>query len=478
MQPTPDSNAGSNVELRRALGLWATIAVVIGTAIGSGIFLVPSRMTSAVGTPSKVFAVWIFGGVLTLFGALSYAELSAALPGAGGEYVYLTAAYGPFFGFIYGWTQTWVAKPASIATLATAFFYYLGDFFPGLSRVAYTIPLPIGANFQPLDIRYGQFVSIMLILFLAGVNYLGVRVGGSVQIAVTAVKLALIAGVIVAGLTSGNGNGENFHTSVAPHPGGVEGFFVALVAALWAYDGWNNAGMLGSEIDHPERNLPRALIVGTICMIVLYLLTNLAYFYVLSAREVGASERVAADAMRRVLGAPGGAAVSIAAMISIFAALNGSILSGSRVPYAMSRSHLFFKGIAKVHPRFRTPGPAIVLLGLISSVILLSGQYDQLYTLVIFPSWILYGMTAAAVIVLRWKQPNLPRPYRVLGYPIVPVLFVFVALALLYSTLRTSPRESGIGLGLIVAGLPFYFYWKARNRGLHSEPGPAGSSVP
>lgn len=466
-------NPQTNGELRRALGLWAAIAVVIGTAIGSGIFLVPSRMITAVGTPSMVFVVWIFGGVLTLFGALTYAELSGALPGAGGEFVYLTAAYGPFFGFIYGWTQTWVAKPASIATLATGFFYYLGDFFPRLSGVACTVPLPIGPDFKPLDIRYGQFVAILLILFLAGVNYLGVRVGGRVQIVVTAVKLILIAGVVVAGLTSGQGKGENFHTSITPHPGGIEGFFVALVAALWAYDGWNNAGMLGSEIDQPQRNLPRALIVGTSCMIAIYLLANLAYFYVLSAREVGGSERVAADAMRRVLGTPGGAAVSVAAMISIFAALNGSILSGSRVPYAMARSGLFFGVMGRVHPSFRTPGPAIVLLGLVSSVILLSGQYDQLYTLVIFPSWILYGMTAASVIVLRFKQPDLERPYRVLGYPLVPVLFVFVALALLYSTLRTSPRESGIGLGLIVAGLPFYFYWKARNRRLESVSGTA-----
>ncbi|HLX44599.1 MAG TPA: amino acid permease [Bryobacteraceae bacterium] len=464
--------AEKTVELRRALGPWAAIAVVIGTVIGSGIFLVPSRMVTAVGSPSMVFVVWIFGGVLTLFGALSYAELSAALPGAGGEYVYLTEAYGPFFGFIYGWTQTWVAKPASIATLGTGFFYYLGDFFPSLSRVFYTVPLPIGPDFKPLDIRYGQLVAIGLILFLAGVNYLGVRVGGSVQIAVTVLKVTLICGVIVAGLTSGQGKTENFQTAVTPHPGGIEGFFVALVAALWAYDGWNNAGMLGSEIENPGRNLPRALILGTISVIVIYLLTDLAYFYILTAREVGASERVAADAMRRVLGAPGGAAVSVAAMISIFAALNGSILTGSRVPYAMSRSGLFFRGIASVHPRFRTPGPAIVLLGLISSLILLSGQYDQLYTLVIFPSWILYGMTAASVIVLRLKQPDLPRPYRVLGYPLVPVLFVFVALALLYSTLRTSPRESGIGLGLIVAGLPFYFYWKGQKRGVASGGGP------
>ncbi len=451
-------------ELRRALGLWAAIAVVIGTAIGSGIFLVPTKMVRAVGSPEMVFGVWIFGGILTLFGALTYAELSSMLPGAGGEYVYLNAAYGRFFGFIYGWTQTWVAKAASIATLGTAFFTYLSNFIPQLNNVLYTLPLPIGPGWKPLEIRYGQMLAILVILFLAGVNYLGVRVGGGVQIGVTALKLAMIAGVIVAGLLSSHGNVSNFHAAMPAIPGGVSGFFVALVAALWAYDGWNNAGMLGSEIEHPQRNLPRALIAGTLCIMAVYLLTNVAYFYILSGPEVGSEQSrltgVAAVMMRRVLGAPGASLVSIAAMISIFAAMNGSILSGSRVPYAMARDGYFFKTLSTVHPRYRTPSSAILLLGVWSSVVLLSGQYDQLYTLVIFPSWILYGMTAASVIVLRIKRPDLERPYRVIGYPVVPVLFVFVAVALLYSTLRSSPRESGIGLAIIAAGLPFYFHWK------------------
>ena len=436
--------------------------MVIGTAIGSGIFLVPSDMIKAVGSPGMVFVVWVFGGILTLFGALTYAELSAALPDAGGEYVYLTAAYGPFFGFIYGWTQTWVAKAASIATLATGFYTYLADFFPGLKVVSCTIPLPIGPGGGSLEIRYGQMLGIGLILFLAAVNYLGVRLGGGVQIFVTVLKLALIGGLIVAGLASGHGNTANFHLGMPADPGGIPGFFAALVAALWAYDGWNNAGMLGSEIERPQRNLPLALISGTLMMIAVYLLTNLAYFYVLSGPEVGASERVAATMMRRVMGQPGAAFVSVAAMISIFAALNGSILSGSRVPFAMARDGLFFKSMSRVHPTFRTPGPSIILLGLWSCLILLSGQYKQLYTLVIFPSWILYGMTAASVIVLRIRRPDLPRPYRVLGYPVVPAIFVLVAIALLYSTLMSSPRESGIGLVLIIAGLPFYSFWKRR----------------
>jgi APA family basic amino acid/polyamine antiporter len=448
-------------ELRRALGLWSAIAIVIGTAIGSGVFLVANDMINGVGTPGMVFVVWIFGGVLTMFGALTYAELSAALPGAGGEYVYLNAAYGPFIGFIYGWTQTLVAKTASIATLASGFIKFTADLLPQLNTVLWTTPWHIGPNGGLLTISSGQLFGIGVILFLGSVNYMGVRAGGRVQIAFTILKLALIAGLIVAGLTSGHGDAANFQTQT-PAPGGMAGFFVALVAALWAYDGWNNAGMLGSEIENPQRNLPRALIIGTSCMIAVYLLTNLTYFYILKASEVGAAERVAADMMRRVAGEAGGKAVSIAAMISIFAALNGSILSGSRVPFAMSRAGLFFRVFGSVHPRFRTPGAAIALLALVSSLVLLSGQYKQLYTLVIFPSWILYGMTAASVIVLRIRRPDLERPYRVPGYPLVPVAFVLVAALLLYSTLRESPRESGIGLVLILAGLPFYFYWKAR----------------
>jgi basic amino acid/polyamine antiporter, APA family len=458
--PTESTSPGP--QLRRGLGLWSAIAIIIGTAIGSGIFLVPADMVRAVGSPGLVFLVWIFGGILTLFGALSYAELSAALPAAGGEYVYLNAAYGPMFGFLYGWTQTWVGKSASIASLATAFFTYFADLLPGLQRVLYTVPLPIGPHGAPLEIRYGQLLAICLIFFLAGVNYLRVRLGGRVQVSLTAVKLALIAGLIAAGLLSNRGITENFHTVTAANPGGISGFFVALVAALWAYDGWNNAGMLGSEIERPQRNLPRALIAGTLLMIAVYLLTNAAYFYVLNSAEVAASPRVAADMMRRVFGPPGGALVSVAAMISIFAALNGSIMSGARVPYAMARDGYFFRSVSHVHPHFHTPSAAIALLGVWSSLVLLSGQYQQLYTMVIFSIWIWYGLTAAAVIVLRRKRPDLERPYKVPGYPLVPLVFVLVALVLIYSTLRTSPRESGIGLVLIAAGFPFYFHWKRR----------------
>lgn len=450
---------GGKVELRRDLGLWSAVSIVVGTVIGSGIFLVPKTMINQVGSPEWVFIVWIFGGLLSLAGALSYAELAAMYPEAGGEYNYLRAAYGPFFGFLYGWTQFSVAKSGSIATLATGFFYYLGNFLPELDRPVFSLPIPLGEDFGPVPVSQGQLYAIAVILFLALVNWFGVRWGGGVQLAVTVLKVALIAGIVAVGLFSGNGDVANFNTSVAAR-GGLAGFFAALVAVLWAYDGWNNVSMVSSEIQQPQKNLPRALIFGTALVIAVYLLTNLAYFYVLDASAVAASDRVAAVMMRRILGAGGAGAVSLAAMISIFAALNGSILSGSRVPYALARDGLFFRRFATVHPTHATPGFSIIALSLWACVLILSGRYDQLLTIVIFPSWILYGMTAAAVIVLRIRQPRIDRPYRTLGYPFVPLLFVLVAALLIFFTLRNSPRESGIGLALIAIGIPFYLRWR------------------
>lgn len=451
-------NANPETTLRRDLGLWGAVAIVVGTVIGSGIFLVPKSMILRVGSPEMLFLVWVFGGFLTLFGALTYAELAAALPEAGGEYVYLREAYGPFYGFLYGWTQTWVAKSASIATLATGFFLYLANFYPSLDVVMTRVPLPVGPGGGPLEIRTGQLLAMCVIMGLGGLNYFGVKFGGGVQVAVTAIKVLAIVAIVAVGLGSGGGTWSNFHTSVAA-PGGFAGFFAALVAALWAYDGWNNVNMVASEIRNPQRNLPVALIGGVLCVMAIYIAANLAYFYVLPAEAVATSDRVAGEMMRRILGPSGAAAVSVAAMISIFAALNGSILSGSRVPYALARDGYFFRPYAWVSAKHRTPGISVLLLSAWSSLLLLSGRYEELYTLVIFPSWILYAMAAASVIVLRRKRPDLPRPYRTIGYPVVPVLFVCVATVLIVSTLVNSPRESLLGLGIIAAGIPFYRHW-------------------
>jgi APA family basic amino acid/polyamine antiporter len=454
-------NGNKEAGLRSDLGLWSAIAIVIGTVIGSGIFLVPSDMIRQVGSPQVLFGVWIFGGLLSLFGALTYAELAAAMPEAGGEYVFLREAYGPLWGFLYGWTQMWVAKSGSIAALATGFFYYLANFRPELDGVLYTVRWPIGPHGGPLEIRYGQLLAMAVILLLAGVNYVGVRFGGGVQVAVTAVKLALIGGIIVVGLGAGQGHFSNLNASI-PAAGGAAGFFAALVGALWAYDGWNNVSMVSSEVRQPQRSLPRALIGGTLAVVGIYLLANLAYFYVLAPGEVAATPRVAAEMMRRVFGASGAGVVSVAAMVSIFAALNGSILTGARVPYAMARDGLFFQSIARVHPVYHTPGVSILALSGWAALLVLSGRFQELYTYVMFASWILYGMTGAAVMVLRWKRPEMARPYRVLGYPGVPVLFVLGAATVLWFTLRASPRESLLGLGIIVAGLPFYYHWRRR----------------
>jgi APA family basic amino acid/polyamine antiporter len=454
--------AESRYGLKRELGVWSAAAIVVGTVIGSGIFLVPNSMVKNVGSPLMVFAVWIAGGVLTLFGALSYAELAAALPEAGGEYVYLREAYGPLWGFVYGWTQTWVAKSGSIATLATGFFIYLANFRPELEHTWIVVPLPIGESGRPLEIHYGQILAMGIIAVLGTINYFGVRVGGNVQVAATLVKVGLIAAIIVIGLGSGRGAAANFHT-FTPAPGGITGFFAALVAALWAYDGWNNVTMVASEVRRPQRNLPLALITGVLGVIAIYLLANLAYFYILTAGAVASTDRVAGEMMSRILGSRGAGAVSIAAMISIFAALNGSILSGSRVPFAMARDGLFFRRTGHVHPQYRTPGASILLLSAWAALLVLSGRYDQLYTYVIFASVILYAMATAAVIVLRYKRPDLARPYRTIGYPAVPVVFILGMSGLVASTLWKSPRESILGLALIALGLPFYFYWKRRS---------------
>lgn len=446
------------MELKRELGAGAAMSIVIGTVIGSGIFLVPHDMIARVGTPAMVFFVFVFGGLLSLAGALSYAELAAALPEAGGEYVYLREAYGPLWGFIYSWTQMWVAKSGSIATLATGFFLYLANFFPPLEQIFLKIPLPLGPNGTPLEIKNGQILAIGLILALGGLNYFGVKIGGDVQVAVTVIKVVLFCAIVLAGLCFGRVHAPE---AASLQPLTAAGFFAALVAALWAYDGWNNVSMVASEIRQPQRNLPIALIGGTLAVMAIYLFANWSYFHVLTAAQVAANPRVAGEMMRRVMGSAGANAVSVAAMISIFAALNGSILTGSRVPYAAARDGYFFHAVAYVNPRFRTPGVSILALTLWASVLIgLSGGYKELFTYVIFASWILYGMATAAVIVLRKKRPDLARPYRTLGYPFVPGLFVLVATMLVVSTLKDSPWESMKGIVIILTGLPFYYYWK------------------
>jgi basic amino acid/polyamine antiporter, APA family len=461
----------NSLELRRELGVWAAIAIVIGTTIGSGIFLVPKTMIQQTGSPGMVFTVWILGGLLSLFGALTYAELASRFPEAGGEYIYLREAYGPFWGFTYGWLQTWVARSGACATLATGFFYYLTHFFPGLDGVVVTVPLPIGPGWAPLDIRWGQLIAIAVICLLGLLNTLGVRWGAGTQVALTVIKIGLIVLVICVGVFSGAGSTENYRGSIptSGDSGLFLRFFAALVASLWAYDGWNTVAMVGGEVRDPARNMPRALIGGIAGIIVIYLAANLAYFYVLTPAQAGASERIAAEMMRRAVGDWGGNLVSFAAMISMFAALNGTLLGGSRIPYAMARDGLFFASAARIHDKFRTPAWAIGILTLTACVLVLSGRYEELFTSVIFSSWILYAMAAASVFVFHGRDRSRQgsaglSATRTIGYPWVPALFTGVAILLLGATLVQSPRESLLGLSVIILGVPFYRRWRNSSR--------------
>ena len=450
-------------ELIRGLGLVGSAAVVVGTIIGTGIFLVPSSMARAVDSVGLVFAVWIVGGLLSLAGALSYAELGAAMPEAGGEYVFLRRAYGPMWGFLYGWEQFVIGKTGSIATIATAFALFLGFFFDSLQEPV------VGAGVYTLN--GAQIISLAAITFLSVVNYLGVVLSGAVQTVFTFLKVAVILGLVVLGFAIGNGDWSNFSPFFAA-PKGFTGTFsaigVALVAALWAYDGWNNLVMVGGEIKDPQRNIPRALIFGVLGVGLVYMLANAVYFYLLPLAAVKGSTRVAQDAARSFLGEWGGIILTVGALISTFATLNAAILSGARVPYAMARDRLFLRSMASVHPVHRTPDNALLLQGLLScGLVLIFGQFpdafDRLFTFTIFGLWIFYGMTTASVIWMRHKEPDLHRPYRTLGYPWVPGLFVVLAAVFCVNTLFRNPTETGLGLAFLVAGLPFYWFWKRRS---------------
>src|SRR5258708_29935136 len=340
-------------ELARDLGLSHAAAVVVGTIIGSGIFLVPAEMMQAVGSARLVYLAWMVGGVLSFFGALSYAEVGAMKPQAGGEYVYVRDAYGPLAGFLYAWTWFLIAKPASIATITTGLVRILGT-FPALSFFSH----PFLSH--PLAVTYGQLVAIGATVLISGLNYLGVRRAGEFQFLFTLLKVATIVGVVAVGFSYHGGTWANFATEFVGAKGGVAGFFTALVAALWAYDGWNDLNMVAGEVRNPQRNVPLALIWGVATVGLLYILVNAAVQYVLPGAAVATSERPASEAVALVLGRTGAGLVSAAMAISMLATLNGTIMSGARIPFAMARDGYFFKSMAEEHPRFRTPAGAVI----------------------------------------------------------------------------------------------------------------------
>ncbi len=444
--------------LLRDLGVSQASAIVVGTIIGSGIFLVPAEMMQAVGSARLVYLAWIVGGLLSFAGALTYAELGAMKPQAGGEYVYIRDAYGPLPGFLYAWTWFAIAKPASVATITIGIVRILGT-FPVLAFLDHPVIR------DPFTITYGQLVAIAAAALITGLNYVGVKRAGEFQLLFTILKVVMILAVVALGFSAASGTWRNFGTSFAGATGGFAGFMAALVAALWAYDGWNDLNMVGGEISHPERNIPIALIAGVATVGVLYMLTNAAVQYVLPAASIAGSERPASEATAIAAGAWGAAIVSAGMALSMLVTLNGTIMSGARVPFAMARDRYFFKAMADVHPRFHTPSTALIVQLILSAFLLLfAGSFRQLFSLAIFAEWLFYMIAASTVFVLRKKEPKLPRPYRTWGYPVVPGLFVVVAAVLLYYTFTENLRNSAYGVLVILAGVPIYLYFAKKKR--------------
>lgn len=444
-------------ELPRALNVRHATAIVVGTIIGSGIFLVPQEMTQAVGSAKLVYLAWIVGGILSLFGALTYAELGAMKPDAGGEYVYVRDAYGPLPGFLYMWTWFILAKPASIASVTIGIMRVLGAFqiFAFLPHTAFSI--------GSLAVTYAQIGAVLATILISALNYIGVRKAGDFQLFFTWLKvLMIIAAAAIAFSYRGGAGWHNFTTTFIGAHGGFAGFMIALIAALWAYDGWNDLNMVAGEIAEPQRAIPIALILGVVIVGVLYMLTNAAVQYVLPATVVAHSSSPSALATTVAIGAMGGLIVAAGMALSMFVTLNGTIMSGARVPFAAARDGYFFRQLADIHPRFQTPGVSIIVQALVAiTLLLLVGKFQALFSLAIFAEWLFYMIATSTVFVFRHRDPNAVRPYKTWGYPVVPAVFIICSAVLLYYTFTQNLRNSFVGSLIILCGIPI-FWWFAR----------------
>jgi|SRR5579871_1248585 len=428
----------SKAELPRKLGLLDSTVIVIGTVIGSGIFLVPGSIARNLPSAGLILAVWTLTGVLTFCGALAYAELGAMMPHTGGQYVYLREAYGPLVGFLSGWASFLVIQSGGIATLAAGFSIYL-SYFLKLS--------PIGA----------KAASVLLVILLTAVNYRGVRLGAGVQRVFTFLKLTGLAIVVVSAFF---GPKHAAAAASSPVPFSAASFGVAMIACLWAYEGWNCLGFVAGEVKRPERNILLALVFGTAGLIGIYLIANVAYLRVLSIPAIQAADRVAATVAEATLGPIGGTIVSLTILISIIGAANGATLTYARIYFAQAHDGLFFRAVGNVHPRFETPHVAIAIQGVWVCVLALSGSYEILFSYVIFAAWIFYGLAVLGVLVLRWKAPNAPRPYRMWGYPVTPLLFAGISFWFVVNTIVNNPQPSVIGLAIVASGVPVYYLWR------------------
>ena len=452
------------IELVRGLGPWAAVAIVVGTIIGTGIFIKPGEMAAVGGSVSIVYTAWIVGGLLSLFGALSFAELGAAIPEAGGQYAYLTRGLGRVWGFLFGWMHSTVGESSSAASIAAAFARFSTFFIPAIAAPIFTwhFTLPFAGRPYEFVFTWAQPLAVAAIAIFTFINYLGVRLGGQVQIGLTFLKIGAVLSIVAAGFWLAHGSTANFHPFWPTHTGAgtLTGFLAALAAALWVYDGWEDLNRVGSEIQNPQRNFPIAMVGGTIFVGIVFLLFSAVCFYALPFSRVAASKLIASDVVESFGGHGAAFWITLAMVISSLGTLNSSLLSGARVPYAMGRDGLFFRITAIVHPKFRTPSGALLFQGILAGLMALTGTFEELTSLYIFAGWIFYALTVVAMFRLRRIEPDMPRPFRTWGYPILPGLFVVSALALTVNIWLENPVRSSIGLLLILSGLLFYARWR------------------
>jgi basic amino acid/polyamine antiporter, APA family len=426
-------------DLPRRLTLFDGTALLVGTVIGSGIFVVPSIIAQRVPEPGLVIGIWIFSGLLVLCGALTLAELGAMLPQSGGLYVYMREAYGPFWAFLYGWTIMLVAIPASIAALTSAFLLYLKLFLP-----------------MTLGVEKG--VGIGILIGLAFINARGAKQGAGVQNLFTVLKVGGLVVLIVLAIVTLRGEPSNFLPLLPERAsmGLLTAIGLSMISTLFAYDGWQFVSFVAGEIRDPQRNVPRSIIVGVFVVIAVYVSANLAYIYVLGQPRIAGSQRVASDAMSAMIGPIGSTFIALTILCSTFGAISANVLAGPRVFFAMGRDGLLFPALARIHPRYQTPANAIWALALWAGLLTLTGGYEHLITMSGFANFIFFTMVVLSVMVLRRKHPDWERPYRVLGYPVTVIVFVIVSTAFVINTLIGAPKSSLMGLGLLLLGVPFY----------------------
>ena len=455
--PSPEPIQQPAAELPRVLTRAHATSIVVGIIIGSGIFLVPREMMAAVGSSALVYAVWIAGGLLSLFGAMTYAEIAAGRPRYGGEYAFLREAYGDLTGFLYTWTWITIVKPASLATIVA-----------GLARILGTFP--IFAFFErPAvgPILWSQLFAIAVTWLITALNIVSTRESANVQLILTWLKgllILVIAAFCFFSLSAG-GAWHHFATTFPAARGGFAGFMVALIAALWAYDGWTDVSQMAGEIQNPQRALPFALIGGLAIVGVLYMLTNAAIQYVLPAATIAASPRPTVDAMRLAAGHSGAAIVSIGIAVSMAATFVGSSLSGARVTFAAARDGLFFRSLSHVSPRFQTPDASLLLQAALTTLLLLViGRFQALFSLAIFADWLFYGLTASTIFIFRRRDRTnpTPRPFTMWGYPVLPAIFIVCAAVLVVFSIADQPRNSLTGAAVILCGIPLHLYLRRR----------------